>query len=311
MEGHADLRDWEILLSPEVGVDLKPLQEEPEDDPEDGVIMSDYFAFDSGKQYHKIAAFDRNSSEVVLVDGPEAPKVDPDKPSWIDPESDAQFLDRSKAEVGFPGIELPRSDDLGRFWSDESSDGQRSCPGSEKNELGDTVEVDIGEITGRDNEAEEEIGLEGIQGSEMRPEKPDNEEPGECVKDDERYNSSVIIGDNNIGQQNVLSRGGEKRVIAWWKFPFELLKFSAFRVKPVWSISIAAAILGILVLGKRLYRIKHKSISIPLKLSLDEKVKFFLSLSSLNQWFHVLLFVSLAGSLVNYVALMFALLYFP
>ncbi|WOL04475.1 hypothetical protein Cni_G13196 [Canna indica] len=241
MEGHADFHDWEILLGSDSGEDPKPLQASSEDDSEDGAIKFDYFALESLNRNQKGAAFGGSTHE-------EEVQVDSDNPSWVDPESDSRFVERTKGEVDFPGIEFPHKV-LSGVWSDESSEGQRSHIGSEKGR------------TDMNEEDEKVVDVEGPGDI--------DEGSGEHVNLED---SAVELGDKNIGLEKVLdSRGENKRGTVWWKFPFELLKFCAFRVKPVWSISIAAAILGVLMLGKRLYSMKQKARIIPLKLILDEK----------------------------------------
>lgn len=59
----------------------------------------------------------------------------------------------------------------------------------------------------------------------------------------------------------------------WWKMPLEILKVWVLRARPVWSISIAAAIVGVMMLGRRLYKMKQRGKSIPLRISLDDKVR--------------------------------------
>ncbi|RWW34262.1 hypothetical protein GW17_00000982 [Ensete ventricosum] len=277
MEGHSDFRDWEMLLAPEAGEDIKPLQAS-EDDSEDGAIKSDYFALESQLRYQKGASFTLEGEEEE-----EEAQVDSDNPSWIDPESDSRYLDRPKGEVGFPVIEFRRKD-LGGLWSDESSDGQRSLFGSEKEGFGAG-----GLETGERADGEEDVkaagveGIVGIEGTEMGHENPDEVGSDGRAKTDECYSSPVEMGDKNVRSGSVLNGEREKKGMVWWKFPFEILKFCAFKVKPVWSISIAVAILGVFMLRKRLYRMKQKTISIPLKVSMDEKVKFLVSISLLNQ----------------------------
>lgn len=65
---------------------------------------------------------------------------------------------------------------------------------------------------------------------------------------------------------------GEKKGVIWYKLPLELLKFCIFRTSPVWSVSIAAAVVGFVILRKRFYKMRRKSRSIPLKVSMDDKV---------------------------------------
>lgn len=282
MEEHSDFRDWEMLLASEAGEDIKPLQASSEDS-EDGAIKSDYFTLDSQIRYQKGAPFALEGEEE------EEEQVDSDNPSWIDPESDSRYLDRPKREVDFPVIEFRRND-LGGFWSDESSDGQRSLLGSEKEEFSAG-----GLETGERADGEEDVkavgpeGIVGIEGTEMGAEIPDEVGSDERAKTDECYSSPVEMGAKNIRSGNVLNGGREKKGMVWWKFPFEILKFCAFKVKPVWCISIAAAILGVFMLRKRLYRMKQKTISIPLKVSLDEKKAFQLKVnaSRLNEAFSV------------------------
>ncbi|XP_077231605.1 uncharacterized protein LOC143864711 isoform X2 [Tasmannia lanceolata] len=78
-------------------------------------------------------------------------------------------------------------------------------------------------------------------------------------------------GDFKDETGNGANGDGEKKRMIWWKLPLELLKFCAFRVSPVWSFSIAAAVMGFVLLGKRLYTMKRKARSIPLKVSMDDK----------------------------------------
>ncbi|WVZ75011.1 hypothetical protein U9M48_023116 [Paspalum notatum var. saurae] len=65
---------------------------------------------------------------------------------------------------------------------------------------------------------------------------------------------------------------GEKQVAVWWRLPLRLLHFCAWKVKPVWSLSIAAALLGLVVLGRRMYRMKRKAKGLPqIKIAFDDK----------------------------------------
>jgi hypothetical protein len=70
---------------------------------------------------------------------------------------------------------------------------------------------------------------------------------------------------------------GEKQFVVWWRLPFKLLHFCAWKVKPVWSFSIAAAFLGLVVLGRRMYRMKRKARGLPqIKIAFDDKVSSLL-----------------------------------
>ncbi|KAG6475440.1 hypothetical protein ZIOFF_064660 [Zingiber officinale] len=265
MEEHADFRDWEILPGSDAGEDFKTLRASSEDGSEDGAIKFDYFAIDSGKCYHKGAAFGDSACE-------EDVHVDSDNPSWIDPESDYQFDDRTKGEVSFPKVSSG-----GGFWSDESSEGQISPFGSEKGRS----EVDE-DVKGVDAEGIKEVKVTSVVNENL-----DQEDVDENAK---IHISSGDLEGKSVGLDKVLANGEEKRGKNWWKFPFEILKFCAFNVKPVWSISIAAAILGVMMLGRRLYRMKEKTRSIPLRIILDEKKAFQLKIRAarLNEAFSIM-----------------------
>lgn len=108
----------------------------------------------------------------------------------------------------------------------------------------------------------QEIGLEATEADEIDGGTVENEEVE--AKSDELLNMEENLDKSVVG-------GGEKKGVVWWKLPLELLKFCAFRLRPVWSIPIAAAIVGVMLFGRRLYRMKHKSRNIPLKLAIDDK----------------------------------------
>ncbi|XP_027333756.1 uncharacterized protein LOC113848443 [Abrus precatorius] len=69
----------------------------------------------------------------------------------------------------------------------------------------------------------------------------------------------------------------EPKKIVWWKVPFEVLKHWLNPLPlplPLWSLSVAAAaaFLGLMLLGRKLYRMKRKTqSSFNLNLALDDK----------------------------------------
>ncbi|KAG1363647.1 ATG8-interacting protein 2 [Cocos nucifera] len=267
MEEPVDFHDWELLQTPEGAENLKPFTELEAEPDDGGAIKSDYFALDSDARYPKRAALGGGASE-------EEGLADSDNPSWVEPESDSRYLDHPKEELGLSGIGFPRSD-FGGFWSDESSDGQRSQIDSEKGELARAEDSKFGlgfegiadghQISDGGEATKETIfgGIREIGGGEM-----ENENPGEVGSD-----ASAEMGEKRMSSKNVSVGGEEKMGMVWWKLPLEFLKLCVFRVKPVWSISIAAAILGLVILGRRLHKMKHKSRSISLKISIDDKVR--------------------------------------
>ncbi|KAH0939061.1 hypothetical protein HID58_006522 [Brassica napus] len=65
--------------------------------------------------------------------------------------------------------------------------------------------------------------------------------------------------------------GKKSRETVWWKIPFVLVKYYAFRIGPVWSVSMAAAVMGFVLLRRRLYHMRKKAQRIHLKVAIDEK----------------------------------------
>ncbi|KAI8005222.1 AP2-like ethylene-responsive transcription factor TOE2 [Camellia lanceoleosa] len=45
------------------------------------------------------------------------------------------------------------------------------------------------------------------------------------------------------------------------------------RANPAWTISVAAAVMGFVILGRRLYKMKRKSQSLQLKVAMDDRIK--------------------------------------
>lgn len=81
--------------------------------------------------------------------------------------------------------------------------------------------------------------------------------------------------------------GGEKKGVAWWKMPFEVLKFCVLRVRPLWPISVAAAFVAIAMLGRKLYRMKQRVRSVPMRIAMDDKKvsQFMVRAARLNSAF--------------------------
>lgn len=235
MEFCPDLQDWELILGSELSDNNKSV-ELLDEEAGDGAIKADYFSLDSVGRSHPPPEEESNEAG-----------NDSDNPSWVDPDSDSRFLETSRGKLDCDGMRFSIRNSDG-FWSDESSDGQRSLPDREAGELenlGGSFMVSASEGT----DVKSEIVEKESEGSE-----DSGTLPMECVDG----------GDDSVKE-------GEKREKFLWKMPFELLKFCIFRVRPIWSISIAAAVLGIAMLGRKLYRMKHKSRSIPLRIAMDDK----------------------------------------
>uniref|UniRef100_A0A5B6ZHK5 DUF6821 domain-containing protein n=1 Tax=Davidia involucrata TaxID=16924 RepID=A0A5B6ZHK5_DAVIN len=291
MDGEAsEFQDWEVLHnSDDTGLVNSSDSDENTRDLEgfegdsEGMIRTDYFSLDSHKRYAKT---------VAEGDVSEKGSVESDNPSWIDPGSETRY---------------PRKES-GEFWSDSSSDRSDDRKFNEfdaKNELGfdenEKIQVGlegIGEIGaesensgkfwsdsggmkfGEFEDSEIVIGdyanLE--KGSEISGEEKDEEGDGHS-----RDSKDVAIEATKLGGEE------EKRCVVWWKLPLEFLKYCAFRVNPVWTFSVAAALMGFIILGRRLYKMKRKSPGLQLKVTVDDKkVSQFMSRAArLNEAFSV------------------------
>lgn len=89
-------------------------------------------------------------------------------------------------------------------------------------------------------------------------------------------NVSDNLGPDIVEAETETEKLGEKdvsdnRVMVWWKLPMDLLKYCLFKASPVWSLSVAAAMMGVVLLGRRLYKMKHKTRTLQLKVAMDDK----------------------------------------
>ncbi|KAK9111400.1 hypothetical protein Scep_018919 [Stephania cephalantha] len=159
-----------------------------------------------------------------------------------------------KGEVGIEGIEetAAKVNDLGEFVVD--SEEIRVFEGDQKRGFG---EDELGK------EGSEEI--EAIQSSESEL----VDEGSEVSSERSASSGGVVVVEGAIGEMKSIEE--EKKQMVWWKLPIELFKFCIFRVSPVWSFSVAAAIMGIVILKRRRQKMKPKSRSLQVKLSFDEK----------------------------------------
>ncbi|KAK9110908.1 hypothetical protein Scep_018427 [Stephania cephalantha] len=131
------------------------------------------------------------------------------------------------------------------------------------------VEDDLGKEGSEENQAIQSSESELVdEGSEVSSERSGS-------------SGDVVVVEGAIGE--LKSSEEEKKQMVWWKLPIELFKFCIFRVSPVWSFSVAAAIVGIVILRRRLQKMKPKSRSLQVKLSFDEKNDMKFSLNSYVQ----------------------------
>ncbi|MQL83390.1 hypothetical protein Taro_015912 [Colocasia esculenta] len=269
MEEAAGIQEWEVLNSAEPGSDACAAEAflGIEGDAE-GAIKSDYFALSSKDRYGRRAPSDGDR---------EGSLPDSDNPSWVDPDSDSRFLGE------------PSRGDPGGFWtSDESSDGQQTpkaghAKGGFANSASLQPEVVLEGMNSNGGEGQEGIGSGGIGETDVV------EGGSEESDDSQRIGLLPASPVGNTDLVNFTVAEGGKAGWVWWKLPVELLKFCAFRIRPVWSISIAAALVGVVLLGRRLYKKKPKIKSSPLKVSVDDKKvsHFMVRAARLNEAFSV------------------------
>ena len=193
--------------------------------------------------------------------GLESDLSDERKVSDFDAKNQLKFVESGKSQVGFEEIEEigGESENLGKFYSDSG---------------------DIGSMENEFVKIEEE-NKEGVGGDGKKPdvsELSDESNGGnESKAEMEGRGEAQNINENVRASEEVESKGAKemKRRVVWWKVPLEFLRYCAFRVSPAWSFSVAAAILGIVILGRRLYRMKRKSKSLQLNVTVDDKVCHF------------------------------------
>ncbi|XP_010435253.1 PREDICTED: uncharacterized protein LOC104719105 isoform X2 [Camelina sativa] len=238
MEG--EIQDWEVIPS---------LRSTTEDDNSksleeigvstQGMIRFDYFSLEN------------KSGVSRCVEGEdEEGSVQSGSPGWIEPSYDAPYGPKHFSEL----------------WSDSSSD-----------RLEDQRLVD------------DEMGLERsevgiVEYSQSIVQDMDLMSSG-VGKDESLLSGDLVSGNDPVeGEGNSVSiddpsvkfggggGGGEEKGFVWWKIPIEVLKYCVFKVNPIWSFSMAAAFVGFVMLGRRLYNMKKKSRTLQLKVLLDDKV---------------------------------------
>ncbi|RLN08378.1 uncharacterized protein C2845_PM11G08070 [Panicum miliaceum] len=132
------------------------------------------------------------------------------------------------------------------------------------------VQLDGGEIdAGIESQClEDAVASDGIHGEQEEQEQGGNATAASScdVQDSEAKDGALPLAHTPSTEE------GDKQVVVWWRLPFRLLHYCAWKVKPVWSFSIAAALLGLVVLGRRMYRMKHKAKGLPqIKIAFDDK----------------------------------------
>ncbi|CAI9754273.1 unnamed protein product [Fraxinus pennsylvanica] len=287
--GTDEFQDWELLHP---NSDLHNSPDSFSSVEEIGLIQPNYFSLDIRNQY--------------VDDSDDKRSGESNNPSRIDPGS----VENSSRSL---------NKDPGEFWSDSSSDRSDERKNSDfeaKNEMDlfqtKKKQVDF-EGSHEIDEIEEKYSknlenfysdFDGVvvdsmkrndtgENSEVGPEEnPDSQGGTELLREEEHNNSKETIGN---GSESINENGApvndeiEKRRVVWWKMPIEILKYCLSRVSPVRAVSVAAAVMGIVILGRSLYKMMKKSRGLEIKVTIDDKkVSQFMSRAArLNEAFSV------------------------
>ncbi|KAF5457056.1 hypothetical protein F2P56_021191 [Juglans regia] len=287
----------------------------------EGMIRSDYFSLENQERYAKNAS-EVDSSEVES-DNPSW--IDPGSETryaiknsgefWSDSSSDRSderklgdfdakhelgLAETAKSQVGLEGIEemKAKNENLGKLGTDESKFNNFDV----KHELGSAENIkpqlgfeEFGEIQTQDKYSSNfwsDSGGEALVSIKFGDDSEDKRDESEISGDLGGGHSSIENKADAVAEiksDAKLSGEGERRRIVWWKVPLEILKYYAFRVSPVWSFSVAAAVMGFVFLGRRLYKMKRKSQTLQLKVTVDDKKvsQFMTRAARLNEAFSV------------------------
>ncbi|XP_057769664.1 uncharacterized protein LOC130989645 [Salvia miltiorrhiza] len=204
-----------------------------------GFIHTDYFSLDSLKRYGQ-----------DLDDGKSAVS---ENPSWIDPaleDNPARYLNKESTD----------------FWSDSSSDRSE-----DRHKFTDFLLRNQMNFYKGIREVVDEKG-----------DKVDSTRTEETKSSEDIANVSGKVQEAEIdkmasGNEHLRDDGIDKKShVVWWKMPMEFVKYFVFRMSPVWTISVAAAFMGFVILGRRLYKMKkkkntNKARGLQIRVAVDDK----------------------------------------
>ncbi|KAG0485131.1 hypothetical protein HPP92_009210 [Vanilla planifolia] len=229
MAQYEDFYDWELVYDCETS-DNRKLVQILEKDTADGHIKSDYFVLDS------VGRICVNSEESDKIGG------DSDDPAVVEPSSESRSLETAAGQSDIVESECRFS---GVVCTDESSEGGLFLAIEEQLDRGS-----FGDLLA-------EMASEGTDSSceKFGGESEWNGNPGE-----QDITMSVTSGAASCAQN-------EKKNF-WQRRPWDLIRFYLAE-RPVWSVSIAAAMVGIVILSTKLHRSKRKNQGIPLRI--DDK----------------------------------------
>lgn len=227
----------------------------------DGIIRANYFSLDSRNRY-------------VTAHGEDSVDYKSNYPSWIDPGLDENLtrcLNKESVE----------------FWSDSSGDRSGGAKFNDfvgTNEMGSDEmkqitlqKVENAQILEKDYYSMVEEGSMKLNELEADSELDMKEKANLCE-------GSEVLGEEKCERneirdviEGINEKGTDKRHeivnmgVLWWKMPMELMRYCVFRVSPVWTVSVAASMIGFLIVGRRLYKMKKKTRALQIKVTVDDK----------------------------------------
>lgn len=314
-----DFQDWELLHSnsasdSELPVNSPKNQEDTFVEETEGIIQPNYFSIDSHSTPTFVAYNGSEESDNLTWIGSGSERCEDRQFGEFDGKNDVGVFENSKLQVGSGGTE-DRNSENGKFFAvgvveDSKLEVALGVIGDMSSENGKNLEVGVVENSklevgfGRI----EDISSENVENEDIRSENEKNhgevwsdtggDGPGDVKFGGVEERSEVCVVEKEENERvecekrdkTEASKGGEeKRNLVWWKVPLELLKYFVFRVRTMWAFSIAAAVMGFVILGRRLYKMKKKAKSLELKVTVDDKkVSQFMSRAArLNEAFAV------------------------
>ncbi|KAJ6821185.1 uncharacterized protein M6B38_393205 [Iris pallida] len=120
-------------------------------------------------------------------------------------------------------------------------------------------------------------------------ENPSWVEPPDSASDAASVTAAAAEPEPEAAAEEEKEGGGGTGERAWWKTALEIVRVYVLRVRPAWSVAAAAILGAVVLLGRRIYRMKHKSRSVPLRIAIDDKKvsQFMAGAARLNEVFSV------------------------
>ncbi|CAA3015032.1 Hypothetical predicted protein [Olea europaea subsp. europaea] len=277
-----EFQDWEVLHPNSDSESESTLLQMPcsvdtfEEIDSEGIIRANYFSLDSRNRYvtaHGEDSVDNKSDNRSLID----PGLEENPNRYLSKESDEFSSDSSSAKFNdFVCTNEMGSEDIKQITLQKVEEAQFLG----KNYYSTSGEVEEGSIKLNELEENSEIDMKEkanlCEGLEVSGE-------DKCERKDSRNEIEGINEKETAKSHEIVNRG-----VLWWKMPMEFMRYCVFRVSPVWTVSVAAAMIGFLIVGRRLYKMKKKTRALQIKVTVDNKVSQVMNRAArLNEAFYV------------------------